>query len=303
MVHPNTLLRAKRSFDIADDLLSCTLSVVKDLRKCRIGAVKSFVVATAIIFMNCGATAQKAVGANSAQPESQAGILVELFTSEGCSSCPPADELLRRIDSRVMPNGYAIVVLGEHVDYWDGSGWHDRFSSRDYTERQQEYARRLNTSGPYTPEIVVDGRREFVGNDGRRLQSALAEAATKPKISVVMGTAELAGSELILNVRVGSLPRDAKPSDLYIALADNSDETRVGGGENSGRTLHHVAAAQSLQKIARVGTEGLEKQIRLRIPKSVNSENLRAVAYIQEKDFGAVLGAATLQVSEPKVTR
>jgi hypothetical protein len=271
---------------------------VKALCKFRLGAVRSFVVATAIVLMNCSAAAQKVVGANSAQPKSQSGILVELFTSEGCSSCPPADELLRKIDAHIMPDGEAIVVLGEHVDYWDATGWHDRFSSHDYTERQQEYARRFNISGPYTPQMIVDGRREFVGNDGHLLESALAEAAGKGKASVSISLGELSAAEFTLTVRVGSLPCGVKHSDLYVALADNSDETRVGGGENSGRTLHHVAAVQSLQKIGKVGPEGLEKQIRLRIPKSGNPGNLRAIAYVQEPDFGAVIGAATVHLAE-----
>jgi hypothetical protein len=246
----------------------------------------------------CGvAHAQNDVRPESTQVKPQPGILVELFTSEGCSSCPPADELLRKIDSHVMGNGAPIVVLGEHVDYWDATGWHDRFSSHDFTERQQEYARRFNTSGPYTPQMVVDGRREFVGNDGHLLETALTEAATKSKAALQILIGEASQSEVTLHVKVGELPATTKHCDLYVALADNSDETRVGGGENSGRTLHHAAAVQSLQKVAKVGPEGLEKDIRLRIPKSGNPANLRAVAYVQESDFGPVIGAATVQLS------
>ena len=268
------------------------------------GAVKSLLVATTILLMNCSAAAQKVASANSAQPKSQSGILVELFTSEGCSSCPPADELLRKIDAHTMPNGEAIVVLGEHVDYWEATGWHDRFSSHDYTERQQEYARRFNISGPYTPQMVVDGSKEFVGNDGRLLESALTEAATKAKAVVSISVEDLSTSDVTLNVRVGPLPSGVKHSDLYVALADNSDETHVAGGENSGRTLHHVAAVQNLQRIGKVGPEGLEKQIRLRIPKSGNPANLRVIAYVQQPDLGAVIAAATLRLEEArKATR
>ena len=222
---------------------------------------------------------------------SSSGILVELFTSEACSSCPPADELLRRLDSHQMPNREQIVVLGEHVDYWDGTGWRDRFSSRDYTDRQQEYARRFSLSGPYTPQIVVDGRREFVGNDARLLQSALSEAALKQKAEVVVSTEEISATELAVKIKISSLPQNAKRADLYVALADNIDETRVDGGENSGRVLRHVAAVRSLQRIAKLGEQGIEKEIRLRIPKPGTTENLRVIAFVQEPDNRAVLGA------------
>ena len=119
------------------------------------------------------------------------GILIELFTSEGCSSCPPADELLRKLDAQQTANGLQLVVLGEHVDYWNGTGWRDRFSSRDYTDRQEEYARRFRTSGPYTPQMVVDGRREFVGNDPRLLQAALRDAASQSKTNLQISVEEL----------------------------------------------------------------------------------------------------------------
>src|SRR5580765_1125906 len=113
-------------------------------------------------------------GASAENSESPApGILVELFTSEGCSSCPPADELLRKLDSMHTIANNQIVVLGEHVDYWDGTGWRDRFSSREYTNRQQEYAYRLSVPEPYTPQIVVDGKQQFVGNNAGSLQAAL----------------------------------------------------------------------------------------------------------------------------------
>src|SRR5689334_966387 len=142
---------------------------------------------TELCFNLLGQSTEATPDTKSARP----GILVELFTSEGCSSCPPADQLLRQIDSHTMPNGDQIVVLGEHVDYWDGTGWRDRFSSRDFTDRQAEYARRFNISGPYTPQMVVDGRREFVGNDSRLLQRALNEAASRPKAAISISSEEI----------------------------------------------------------------------------------------------------------------
>lgn len=227
------------------------------------------------------------------------GILVELFTSEGCSDCPPADELLRQLDVQANNTPHEIVVLGEHVDYWDGQGWHDRFSSHDYTERQVEYARRLHVHDPYTPQIVVDGQVQFVGNDARRLQAALREAASHPKGTLNIDAKETNPAELVVNLQVGPLPDGSKRADLYLALADNSDETRVGGGENSGRSLHHVAVLRSLERVAKVNADGLQKEVRLKLPKSESAGNHRLVAFVQEPDEGPVLAAAVKLLGEP----
>src|SRR5436305_10774814 len=108
-------------------------------------------------------------------------VVVELFTSEGCSSCPPADELLSRISGQESANGAAIIPLGFHVDYWNYLGWQDRFSSHAYSERQRQYAQRFKLEGPYTPQMVVDGANEFVGNSSSRAQTSIAEAATQPE--------------------------------------------------------------------------------------------------------------------------
>src|SRR5512146_349168 len=112
---------------------------------------------------------------NSIQP-----LVVELFTSEGCSSCPPADALLGSLEKQGTFNGRPIIILGEHVDYWNGLGWHDRFSSAALTQRQSEYARRFNLQSVYTPQMVVNGRTEFVGNDPAALQKAFAASDNSP---------------------------------------------------------------------------------------------------------------------------
>jgi hypothetical protein len=229
----------------------------------------------------------------------RSGILIELFTSEGCSSCPPADELLRKLDARQTNTGQQLVVLGEHVDYWDGTGWRDRFSSRDYTDRQEEYARRFGTSGPYTPQMVVDGRREFVGNSARLLQAALTESASQSKANLQISVEQMDAPELLVKVDAGPLPRGSKHADLYIAIADNTEETQVGGGENSGRRLRHAAVLRSLQKVGKLGPEGGQKQIRLTIPKSENPANVRVVAFLQEANNGPVVGA-TVKILNPQ---
>jgi len=245
----------------------------------------------------------QSVEATSKTTSAKPGILVELFTSEGCSSCPPADQLLRQIDSHTMPNGDQIIVLGEHVDYWDGTGWRDRFSSRDFTDRQAEYARRFNISGPYTPQMVVDGRREFVGNDSRLLQRALNEAASRPKAAISISSEEIGATEIVAKVKVAPLRDGPKHADLFVALAGNTDETHIGGGENSGKVLRHAAAVRSLARAAKLGQQGIEKEVRFRIPKSVTVQNLRIIAFLQEANNGAVLGAAVKLLDGEVATR
>src|SRR5438477_2909954 len=107
--------------------------------------------------------------------QSRAPVLVELFTSEGCSSCPPADRLLETLDPQV-------IVLSEHVDYWDRLGWRDPYSSHASTLRQEAYARTFGTQGPYTPQMVIDGATEFVGNDSRRAADEIARARNRGKL-------------------------------------------------------------------------------------------------------------------------
>lgn len=231
------------------------------------------------------------------------GILVELFTSEGCSSCPPADALLRKLDSQPVVPAAEIVVLGEHVDYWDGIGWRDRFSSRDYTDRQAEYARKFHTSGPYTPEMVVDGRHEFVGNDTRKLEAALVDATHQVKTTVHIDVEAAGEGAVTAKIDTGALPAGKKHADLYVAVADNADETNVGGGENSGRKLEHVAVVRHLQKVAKVGPEGIQKkEVKLRFPNSENPNQMRVIVFLQEPSYGDVVGSAVENLKDVRLT-
>ena len=222
-------------------------------------------------------------------------VLVELFTSEGCSSCPPADRLLAALDSRQPVSNAQIIVVEEHVDYWDGEGWRDRFSSSVYTNRQSLYGPRLKFDSPYTPQMVVDGSFQFVGNDSSKAVSAITRAAELPKIPLDLSAPALEGKYLAGSVSTTSwlqLPR----GDLYAALVQLTASTEVKSGENGGRHLDHVSVARSLQHIGRLQDLGNGPvAFKLNVPSELSAEHLRLIVFAQLPDQGAIRGIASAE--------
>src|SRR6516162_11535098 len=155
---------------------------------------------------------------NTQTPEPRRPVLLELFTSEGCSSCPPADRLLETFERTQPVPGADLIVLSEHVDYWNRLGWTDPYSSPLFTERQQEYVRRLHLDGAYTPQLVIDGQADFVGSDERAIRAGILRAEARPKTAIAL-RAERAGPEVKVSLEVGNSMRQA---DLYLALANDS---------------------------------------------------------------------------------
>lgn len=203
-------------------------------------------------------------------------VVVELFTSEGCSSCPPADALLAELARR--PD---LLALSFHVDYWDRLGWKDPFSSRAATARQRDYAALLGSGSVYTPQIVVDGRWQAIGSDHGEVARALAAAGSQPA-PVVPVTLALADGR----VRVGlGAAAGAAPADVLLVGFDRRHTDRVGGGENEGRTLTHVDVVRGFAVIGRF--DGTARTIDATAPWPAD----RVAAIVQAKD-GRILGAA-----------
>src|SRR5271156_755851 len=150
-------------------------------------------------------------------------VLVELFTSEGCSSCPPADALLAKLDRDQPIQNAEIIILGEHVDYWDNLGWHDRFSSHEYTDRQTEYCARLSVEGPYTPQMIVDGTDQFVGSDAAHARRAIQHAAQTAKIKLTLSQPVVDGHKVSASVSAPASAATTQRADLYAALIDPID--------------------------------------------------------------------------------
>ncbi|BDG05629.1 DUF1223 domain-containing protein [Anaeromyxobacter oryzae] len=218
----------------------------------------------------------------------EAVVLVELFTSEGCSSCPPADALLAELaDERA--SGSRIVALSEHVDYWDGPDWRDRFSSPVFTQRQQAYARRLGLSSVYTPQLVVAGRTDVLGSDRRAARAAIALAAREPSGRVAARIVSAAAAKLSL--RVDATWSGSVPADVLVAVVQDRATTRVAGGENAGRTIEHVAVARSLTAVGS-GAGAFSGSVTLALPDANRAGHV--VVFVQEREGGPVLGASTV---------
>ena len=223
-----------------------------------------------------------------AEPNTRVPVLAELFTSEGCSSCPPADALLRKLDQLQPVANAQIVVLSEHVDYWNSLGWKDPFSSAQFTDRQTLYAHALNGE-VLTPQLVVDGRWEVLGSDYKAIEAAVTRAAAKPKSAVRIVTATRDGNEAVIGVSVDALSSGKK--DVWVALADDRDETNVRKGENAGKTIAHVAVVRSLSKAGTV-TKSAAFEKTVRVPLTAPQPDMRVVVFVAESG-GPVLGLAT----------
>jgi hypothetical protein len=228
-----------------------------------------------------------------ASAAAQKAVLVELFTSEGCSSCPPADALLRLVNGSQTNKGQLVVGISEHVTYWDSLGWSDPFSSSAYTERQNTYSDRFHLEGPYTPQMVINGTEQIVGSDRAGLLRAVEkEDAESPRMSLHIVSLNVAGSTLTVNFSTsGDLP--AQGADLIAVLADDSDQSSVLRGENSGRTLVHVAVARSITRIAKVKAAG-ERTAQIPIPVSFQAkQGHHLILFAQTPGTGRVLGTDT----------
>ncbi len=235
-----------------------------------------------------------------------APVIVELFTSEGCSSCPPADELLTRLDKSQPVPGAEIIVLAEHVDYWNRLGWTDPYSSAEFSRRQGEYARAFGRDGVYTPQMIVDGQTEFPGGNRNKAYEAIAKATRTPKAFVQIITSpqsveEKKTDQMRLAVRVEKLPAvgDGDTAEVLLAITENNLSTNVPRGENAGRRLSHVGVVRQFNVIGSMdthGTSAFKAEPIVALGRGLKRENLRAVVFVQERASRRVLGAAVIRL-------
>ncbi len=232
---------------------------------------------------------------------SRTPVVVELFTSEGCSSCPPADALLARLDAKQPVAAAEVIALEQHVDYWNQLGWADPFSSQQRTRRQQEYADSFGNDSVYTPQMVVDGKVQFVGSREGQARQAILEAALQPKTPVDLRAEQNGASpgKLVLNARVPKLA--GAPSDdsveVYLAITESRLHSDVTRGENAGKALDHVGVVRELKRIGVAEAKAdpaFSRTETITLGSGWKRENLRAVLFLQEKRSRRVIGAASI---------
>jgi hypothetical protein len=242
---------------------------------------------------------------SSATPDmARTPVVVELFTSEGCSSCPPADALLTRLSEGEVAGNVQLIALEEHVDYWNDLGWTDPFSSRDWTWRQNDYARALGNGNPYTPQMVVDGAVEFVGSRTQQARESILKAAGKTKIPVVLGqgNADRSG-KANLSAKVGKLEGTTKgdAAEVWLAITETGLHSSVTRGENAGKDVNHAAVVRSMRKIGEAKTDretSFAGDASVPLQKDWKRENLRVVLFVQEKKSRRILGAAEIRMMQ-----
>lgn len=242
----------------------------------------------------------------SANEGKRAPIIVELFTSEGCSSCPPADAVLAQLEKDQPVVGAEIIAMSEHVDYWNYIGWSDPFSSEAFSARQQAYAPIFGNDGVYTPQMVVDGQAEFIGSSTGKAQTAIARAAKLPKAEVKLvspNTKQLAANQAIkFIVSVEKFPRISAgdTAEVLFAITESNLSSQVVRGENTGRKLAHTAVVRELRSLGRVDDPGklFESTTSVMLKSDWKRRDLRAVVFVQERANKRILGAATLSLTE-----
>jgi hypothetical protein len=230
-------------------------------------------------------------------PAPRVPVLVELFTSEGCSSCPPADGLLESLQRDQPVDGVEIIPIGLHIDYFDHLGWKDTFGSPTFTARQRDYSPIFGPDSLYTPQIVVDGTEAVTGNDGDLVRRAIGSAAQRPHLPL-HATAQLTGDRLRLTIDLPAAPANAEKIQVLAAITQDGLSTVVKRGENNGRTLHHVAVARKLQALGFLTPDAGLVETQLQIGRSWGPNGLKAVAWLQGIKSRQVYGAAIAQIPQ-----
>ena len=222
-------------------------------------------------------------------------VLIELFTSEGCSSCPPADILLQSLDRDQPVPGAQLIVLSEHVTYWDQQGWKDPNSSSALTDRQSSYEKALGEKEVFTPQMIVNGIHQLRKGTSEELKDVIEKAKDDQNIAVRVGSIKLdPANPTTLHAHIETNANlTAHNADVYLAVALDHVESQVLRGENGGKHLVHVAVVEQLNKVAKLPKgKSFSQDLEIKLKAGIDPGNLRVIAFIQESGPGKVLGAA-----------
>jgi hypothetical protein len=223
-----------------------------------------------------------------AQAPQRTPVLVELFTSEGCSSCPPADEFLRRLVEENSVPGVDIIALGQHVDYWNRLGWKDPFSDKKFSARQQWYANKLRIESSYTPQMIIDGSWEFVGSNTRLALKTIAQSAQNEKSPVHLEWKN------DLHTAIDPIPNAGK-TEVVLAIAENNLTTDIRSGENRGRRVTHNAVVRSWRTIGKMEAgAAFSMKIPVPIENTWKQADVRAVVFAQDLVTARILAVGSV---------
>lgn len=231
-----------------------------------------------------------AFGQNTTNKNSKNGFAVlELFTSEGCSSCPPADELMGQFQKEL--GNKPVYILSYHVDYWDRDGWKDIFSNPNYTKRQYDYARWLQKEPIYTPQLIINGRTDYIGSQEKSIRTGVAKALSKPATVNLDLTAQKSRSWAVVKYKVSG---NARNTVLVLALVQKSAKSNVKRGENEGKLLsHYQVVRNTINQRLTIDEKGTTN---LYFPKNFNAQSTEIIGFVQDSKTGAILGATKINL-------
>jgi hypothetical protein len=222
-------------------------------------------------------------------------VVLELFTSEGCSSCPPADAFLKQVAEAGRVNDVDVIAIEEHVDYWDRLGWRDPFSSQDWTERQEQYAHVFRHDGPFTPQFVVNGRRDFVSMSSSEALQSIVQASTASAAELRLSPTGDSSGSAEFSITIENAPPETHSAVLLLAVTERGLSSNVLRGENQGRNLVHAPVLRSLTRVRipkATQSAVMETKAKIALNPSWKRENLRFVIFLQEQKSLHIVGAA-----------
>jgi hypothetical protein len=260
----------------------------------RLGLVPWIVITAAIIAISVGFLRRSVAFSQTDGVLVGDPVVLELFTSQGCSDCPPADALLSELGSSTK----GVIPLAYHVDYWNHLGWSDSFSSRDFSQRQSDYARAMNLAEQYTPQMVVGGASQFVGSDAGSIARAINAAHSTPAPGHVNLHTSLDGkSPRSLQIKLKAQLDAASTSGSYVvmvAVYENGLITKIGAGENGGREITYDYTVRKLVPAFELeGAQAVEKVVSINLDPSWSANHLGAAAFIQNTSSLKIIGGAS----------
>lgn len=225
---------------------------------------------------------------NLVKPAAQPVVILELFTSQGCSSCPPADKALQEITHQATKAGKAVYGLSFHVDYWNRLGWQDPFSAKQFTDRQRQYDRDLRTQ-TYTPQLIINGRQNVIGGQRGRIEQTVQAIQKQPASAFIGVDGKLIRTteQVTVNYELSA----AGPYRVNVALVQKEAHTAVRNGENGGRTLVNTNIVRQFNVLDESDTSG---STTLALPTGLSADQINVLVYVQRKDNGQIIGAKQL---------